>query len=134
MSSSVAQPSISAQMPVCSFAVTPMLVQARGIEMRIGEFRVEPKATVVPRQRLVQQALVLERDRAVEVQCSVIGAASNRFVIELNGFAAALCIAEQRPQIQIGIGEIRIERQRSPIRNLGGSLVGPFERFRPGSP
>src|SRR5690606_37559107 len=110
--------------------LTHLVVQSRGIEVRIGRSRLEREAALVALERRLALAEVLERNGQVEVQRSVVGEALQRLRIDFHRFAAAAAVAQQRAEIQAGVRMAGLQYEYAPVCRLG--LVEPaltFERL-----
>ncbi len=74
--------------------VTPLFVQARGIEVSVSQAGVEPETRLVACKRIAQSPLVLQRNGAIEVKQRVVRTAADGLVVQHDRFAAALRFAE----------------------------------------
>src|SRR5678816_4742994 len=129
MSATALEPAVGAEMADRVLRITELLVQPGGVVVRVGQVGRELQADVVGGEGFHRSALVLERDRTVEVQQSFAGLAAQGLVVKRHRFLAALRFAEQRAEVQIGVGMIRVEREHLAVGGLGGLAIGRLERL-----
>src|SRR6478735_2508938 len=103
MSAAALEPAVGAEMADRVLRIAELLVQPGGVVVRVGQVGRELQAGVVGGERFHRPALVLERDRAVEVQQGFARLAAQGLVVEHYRFLVALGLAEQRAEVQIGV-------------------------------
>ena len=110
-------------MPQCASRIAELFLQRADVEVRVGEARVERQTLLVAGDRFFEPVLTLERDRTVEAHQRRLLALHDGQLVELHRVVEALRLAQDRPEVQVGVGEVRGQRERLPVRRFGGRQV-----------
>ena len=66
---------------------------------------------------------------AVEVEQGLVGMAAQGLVEERDRFGAALALAEQRAEVEVGVGVVGVEREHLSVGRFRAALVAGLERL-----